>query len=193
MPRRCHAVRIHGVSQISLEWSLVQYPMVRHPVHLSIYAHLVFRFTILGIVIALFFKCMRALLNPVNRRAKVVKCGLVVHTAAMFVLVTIFIVLYTSCQRLTLINSNQSYGFWPELLPGPSDYWVGMVEYTPAYTYVLNQWLADGFLVSSVPCSVARVSNLGYSSALPMLHRLLHELLDHCLLMFDVPRLYWYV
>lgn len=155
------------------------------------------RFTILGITIALFFRCIGALLNSANHRTKAVKWGLVVHTSVMFALATTCGALYADYQRISYIDNRECPNVDGLSPPGPLAYnsltYLDTLNVTPYLLFFLNQCLADGFLVSSMPRLIVQVPNIGCSSALPLLHYLLHEPSGHCLPMFDVPHLYRYV
>lgn len=155
------------------------------------------RWAILGVAIVLFFRCIGALLNPVNHRRKAVKWGLVFYTAVMFMLATIYSTLGIVSQRISYIENREFPGINGALPPGPFGYdlltYSDVINIAPYILFLLNQWLADGFLVSSIPCSVAYVSDVCHSLALPLLHYLFHEPLGHCRPMFNVLRLCGYV
>ena len=136
---------------------------------------------------------MTALFNPANQRGRAVKWGLVVQTAVMFMLATSFSALGINSQGIYYIDDREFPGVNGVLPPGPFGYFMfaytDAVNVTPDILFLLSQWLADGFLVSALPRSAGQVFNPSSFSALPLLHYLLHEPLDHCLSMFDVPRL----
>jgi hypothetical protein len=131
------------------------------------------RFTILGIVIALFFQCMSALLNPVRPTYKGTKWGLVVHTVAMFSLLMIGATTNRSALSTSFVDDREFPGVdtvgFP---PGPLGYYF-FTELTREVTstistlgFPFNQWLADGLLVSSALNSAAQpVSDIGRSSS----------------------------
>jgi hypothetical protein len=131
-------------------------------------AHLVCSITTLGIVIVLFFQCMGALLNPVNRARGGIKWGLVAHTAAMFSFVTIYTAMTLDIQSISYIDNRDFPGdgevpsrtSWipvPHLLEGD--------QYRSQRYVPLEQLAADGLLVSSVSNPVAQVSNVGRHSS----------------------------
>ena len=108
-----------------------------------------------GIVVVLFSRCMGTLLNPVERTTGGIKWALVVHTTAMFSLVTVYSV-------ITGIPSdyieNREYPGDAGFPPGPFGH--GLSRYTDpvglftSSIFYLNQWLADGLLVGSIPDSL---------------------------------------
>lgn len=140
---------------------------------------------------------MSALLDPSNRRTTTAKWGLVIHTAVMFIVVMICSALAMDQQRISYIDKREFPGVDSVLPPGPLGYHLTLrsdaISFTPYLLFFLNQCLADGFLVSPVKCSVAQVFNICHSSALPLLHHLLHELLGHFLPMPHVYCFYGYV
>ena len=102
---------------------------------------------ILGFLVTLFFQCILALLNPVYRRGEGVKWWLVFHTLAMFSFVTVYTSMNLYIQSNSFIDHRE--------LPGAS----GPVHYqteirqtalglVPNIMFNLNNWLADGLLVS---------------------------------------------
>ena len=106
-----------------------------------------------GIVVALFFQCMATLLSPADRSRKAIRWTLVAHTIALFSFLTIpfgigfyrLSIDYTN-NREFLGNNNFS--------PGPVGY-EGLLGLKASATFSnamfpLNQWLADGLLVSPV-------------------------------------------
>ena len=97
---------------------------------------------------------MGALLNPANRRIRAVKWGLVVHTGVMFVLVTLCCALAIDYQRVSYIDNRGFPGVDGVLPSGPLGYepltYADAINFAPGLLFLLNQWLADGFLVSSM-------------------------------------------
>lgn len=102
---------------------------------------------------------MGTLLDPVNRTTRCIKWGLVTHTAAMFLFVTIFTVLAITPSSFI---DNREYPGDYETPPGPMGYKLTQhsnpLSALPGSMFYLNQWLADGLLASSVPNSVVRTS-----------------------------------
>ena len=122
---------------------------------------------ILGIIVVLFFQCMEALLNPVNRRKEGVKWGLVAYTMTMFSFVTIYTATSLQIQSTSYVDNRAFSGDGGRGAPGPLGYQTFVfskaINIVPNTMFLLNNWLADGLLVSSVSSSVARVSNVGGS------------------------------
>ena len=112
----------------------------------------------LGIVVALFFECMRVLLSPSNTIKRSVKWALIVHTLALFLVLTVAFGIDASHLFLGFIGNRQSPGndYFP---PGPLGYddLLGFTAATTVFdaTWPLNQWLDDGLLVGLVLNSVA--------------------------------------
>ena len=94
---------------------------------------------------------MGTLLDPANRTRGGVKWGLVAHTAAMFSFVSIYTAVSLDLQPISYIN-NREFPAGPLLY----QFFVSTkgVNIIPNIMYPLNQWLADGLLVSSTFISV---------------------------------------
>ena len=110
---------------------------------------------VLGALIALFFRCMVALLNPIHPKEKTIKWGLVSYTVAMFSVATVQTAMYLNRISLSYIDNREFPGLgngW--LYPGPAGYQFFMsseaLAVVPNFMFALNNWLADGFLVSSL-------------------------------------------
>ena len=123
---------------------------------------LFFLSTVLGIVVVLFFQCMGALLDPTSRTKGGIKWGLVAHTAAMFLFVTIYTAINLDLQSISYID-NQAFPGGPLLY----QLYVSAkaISLVPNVMFPLNQWLADGLLVSSMLSTVAQVSEDWASSS----------------------------
>jgi hypothetical protein len=121
------------------------------PIHLNI---LGVHSIVLGIVIALFFRCTSAFLNPANRMEGRVKWGLVTHVALMFSIVTVTTGMGLNLTPTAYIT-NREYPGDDEFPPGPIGYkfhiYATALSVTPNNLFQVNQWLADGLLVSCVP------------------------------------------
>ena len=108
---------------------------------------------ILGIVIALSFKCVAALLNPAHRRGGRVKWGLVFYTTVMFSFLTIQTAVALHGQSISYVDNREFPGIVGVVSRGP----LGYVSFAnqealnivSTSMYFVNGWLADGLLVSS--------------------------------------------
>ena len=158
----------------SLELSSVRFSMVRvghPPPHLSTRAHSV-RSVILGIIVTLFFQCMAALLKSIHLRGDGVKWGLVLYTVAMFSFVTVFTTMNFDVQSTSFID-NREFGLLDlqpaDIVYGPLMYQTKtcpkVFGFIPSLMFLLNYWLADGLLVSSLFC--AAYTHSGVQRRLP--------------------------
>ena len=106
----------------------------------------------LGIIIVLFFKCMATLFNPVYRKGEGIKWGLVSYTVAMFSVVTIGTAMGLDIQSISYIDNREFSGAKSVSDPGPYGYQLLIeteaVYIVPNLMFLLNNWLADGLLVS---------------------------------------------
>ena len=162
-----------------------------------IYLHLtvfnVFARFVLGILIVLFFQCMIGLLNSVNRRRQAVKWGLVSYTVVMFVVATVLTGMGLNLGSLSFIDNREFPGVEGVVAPGPLGYQVLInstaLRIVPSFMFLLNYWLADGLLVSSLLIlhPLAWVSNP--LPALSLLRTLRRKPLGHRLPRPHVPRL----
>jgi len=113
------------------------------------------RSVILGVVILLCFQCMAALLNPVHRKGEGIKWWLVAHTVAMFSFVTVYTAINLHIQSKSFIDKRKDQERTPTtFISGPLYYqlnirWVAL-GIIPNIMFNLNNWLADGLLVSSL-------------------------------------------
>ena len=136
--------------------------MVRRPMRPFLRAHFVCSIIILlGVDIVLFFRCMVALLIPVGSSSERIRWGLVAHTVAMFSFVTIYTVTTLDTQSISYVDNRQ--------FPGADGWSAGSLGYqffiyskaitvVPSTMFALNQWLADGLLVSYVFDPTVQVS-----------------------------------
>ena len=102
---------------------------------------------ILGMLVVLFFKCLTALFNPVNRRDDGINWGLVSYTVIMFSLATVYTATKAHILSICYID-NRNF-----LDDGPWGYHESM-SYSAIFVisraaFNLNNWSADGLLVSS--------------------------------------------
>jgi len=94
------------------------------------------------------------MLNPVNTMKRTVKWGLIAHTTAMFLLLTVPAAIGLALLSNEYINNrdfpgNDTSPPGPLGIPSPN---VLVVLYNLGFP--LSQWLADGLLVSCIPNSV---------------------------------------
>ena len=106
-----------------------------------------------GIIITLFFQCLNALLNPVNRPGTGIKWSFVAHTIAMFSFVTVIIVMCLGVLPVCYIDNREfPGGYFP--VPGPLGYYASLysnpIDIVPKVMFLLNYCLADGLLVSAI-------------------------------------------
>ena len=98
----------------------------------------------------LFFQCIAALLNPVNRRGEGIKWGLISYTMVMFSVVTVLIAVNLDVQSISFID-NREFTNPNGTLSGPLGYQSWMrsdaLRVIPNLMFLLNNWLADGLLV----------------------------------------------
>ena len=142
-----------------------------------------------GIIIVLFYRCMAALLGPVNRR-KGVEWGLVAHTLAMFSFLTTNVCMNLDLQSISYVDNREFPGV-SAMGPGPFAYQYDYLSSDPMNTvpetlFLFNTWLADGLLVWSMlgrGCFVWLIP-----PALPLPHYLFYELLGDSPSVPVVPR-----
>ena len=103
---------------------------------------------ILGIVVMLFFQYMAALLNPIHRRGKRIKWGVVSYTTLMFSVVTAFTT--SSLRSVSFIDNRKFSGVEGIAPPGPLGYQTSIDSGAPSlatgFLFLLSGWLADGLL-----------------------------------------------
>ena len=155
------------------------------------------RLFISGTLVALFFQCMAALLNPVHRRGEGIKWGLVSYTVIMFSFATVHAA-NLNIPSISLID-NPEFSSGPP--SGPAPYKNIMVTptvlgLTPNVVFALSNWLADGLLVSALFDVALSQSPRCLTPVLPLalslLHNLLHEPLGNRLPLPCVPCLCGY-
>ena len=111
---------------------------------------------------------MNALLYPAHPTPKGTRWGLVAYAVAMFSFLTIGCAINRDILSISYIDGREFTGV-EGLSPGPIGYPIFLFWDEQATSYVsylmfpINQWLADGFLVSSASISAARVSHVGHS------------------------------
>ena len=95
----------------------------------------------------LFFNCMTALFNPAYRRGEGVKWGLVIFTVIMFSLVTVYTATKDHILSICYIDNREFPHYGPWGYHEAHGYTAIFIVARAAFN--LNNWLADGFLVSS--------------------------------------------
>ena len=97
---------------------------------------------------------MAALVSPVHRRGGHIKWGLVFYTTVMFLLVTVFSALNLKIPSISYIDNRGFPGVQGVLPPRVYGYKLTIVHEAPKIISTtmstLNNWLADGLLVSSL-------------------------------------------
>ena len=123
-----------------------------HPYTACLTALTPFARFILGVLLVLFFQCIAALFNPVNRKREDIKWGLVSYTVTMFSFATILIGMSLHVESLSYIDNREIPGVEGAYPPGPTGYpssiWLKALSVTPRLMFLLNNWLADGLLAS---------------------------------------------
>ena len=117
----------------------------------------------------LFFQCVAALFNPVHRRGESIKWGLVSFTVAMFSAVSIQTAADLNIESISYIENREFPGAGGAAPPGPLGYQFNLEALTIVSNLMsnMNNWLADGLLVSSLFDTVdtRRVVNASSSSS----------------------------
>ena len=104
-------------------------------------------------MIILTSQCIAALFNPAHRKGEPIKWGLVSYTAVTFTLATVFAAINLDIQVASYIDNRAFPGVEDlQIPPGPFGYNLALVtpEVPLSAVYTLNNWLADGLLVSSM-------------------------------------------
>ena len=95
---------------------------------------------------------MTALLSPAHRGREGIKWGLVFHTVAMFLVVTVGTAMGLDILSVSYVDDREFPGIGGFIPPGPLGYrWVAssmMLGIVPNIMFFLNNWLADGLMVS---------------------------------------------
>jgi len=105
------------------------------------------------VLIVLFFKCTTALFNPVYRRGESIKWGLASYTVIMFSLVTVYTATRLHMFSISYID-NRNFRDGPYSYMGDMSF--GAIGLVYRVTFRLNNWLADGLLVSPLLDPIAR-------------------------------------
>ena len=102
----------------------------------------------LGVLIVLFFNCMAALFNPAFRRGEGIKWGVVIYTVIMFSLVTVYTATKDHILSICYIDNRDFPDGGPWGYHESNSYTAIFIIARAAFN--LNNWLADGLLVSSL-------------------------------------------
>ena len=157
-----------------------------------------FAWSVVGIILVLFFQCMTGLFNSARRGWKGIKWGIISYTVVMFSFATVFTGMNLNVESISYINNREFPGGEGVLPPGPLGYqWFirpMMRSITSNLTSLLNYWLADGLLVR--PWLLLRLSPSCMTLTTPplapsLLPGLLHEPLGHRIPLPSVPCLHW--
>jgi len=93
---------------------------------------------------------MAALLNPANRKRGGIKWGFVAYTGAMFSFATVLTGMQLDIRSISFIDNREFPGN-DVAPPGPLGYqsyiWSGVLTLIPDLMFIMNNWLADAFLV----------------------------------------------
>ena len=134
-----------------------------HPSTLA-YLRSLFGHIIPGIIIVLFIRCIRVLLDPVNRTRGGIRWPYVAHATTMFLLVTIHTGMSLHLHSISFIDNRDFPGVDKSTLTGPIGYQAlsqaDPIRVVPDVVFLLNNLLADGLLVSSASNSVTLVFNV---------------------------------
>jgi len=136
--------------------SLVSYGTrkISLPTHPLIRAHCFVCLVYLGMAVVLFFKCISALFDPTCcRGGEPIKWGLVSYVMIMFLLVTMHMAEKGHTLSISYINNCEFPDIDGVLRPGPYGYQLTInyqaIAVISKVAFNLNNWLADGLLVSS--------------------------------------------
>lgn len=106
---------------------------------------------------------MGTLFDPVRRTKEGIRWGLVAYTTAAFSFVTIFTATNLHRQSVSFID-DRKYSDYNDASPGPVAYQSAicakLVYVVPIIMFMLNNWLADGVLVSYAPNLVVQASDV---------------------------------
>ena len=112
----------------------------------------------LGMVIVVFLQCITALFDRFHRRGEPIKWGLVSYTVVMFSVATVCAGTNLHNESVSYIDNREFPGIGGVLPPGPLGYQKFVdpkaIVVVPNLMFFLNNWLADGLLVSSLFNSV---------------------------------------
>ena len=110
------------------------------------------RFIIIGITIVMFFQRLGAIFSSTNRARAGTNWGFFAYCMATFSFVTIYTAMNLNLQSISYIDNRGFLGN-DQAPPGPLGYqWLihnSGLSIVPNFMFMLNNWLADGLLVSS--------------------------------------------
>ena len=90
--------------------------------------------------------------NPIHRSGERIKWGLVSYVTVMFSLLTALTAMSSTVFSISYINNRQFTGVGGLLPPGPFGYLSSIspmaITFLPDVMAIMNNWLADGLLVS---------------------------------------------
>jgi len=93
---------------------------------------------------------MVALLNPPHRRDEGIKLWPIFYTVAMFSLVTVYTVMSLHIQSISFIDNRRDDGGYSGVIGYQAIIRRTPLGIVPNIMFNLNNWLADGLLVSSL-------------------------------------------
>jgi len=113
---------------------------------------------ILGLLILLSFQCMAALLKPAHRGEEGIKQWPIFYTMAMFSFVTVYTAANLYILSISFIDHRKNNYIYEDhgfiRISGPLGYQMAIhgtiLGLVPNIMFNLNNWLADGLLVSSL-------------------------------------------
>ena len=124
--------------------------------------------SILGIVVTLFFHCMAALFDPVNRRREGIRWWLVSYTTVLFLFTTVFTGMHLNILPISYIDNREFPGV-EGVPPGPFGYqwsiYSNALSIIPNLIFLLNNWSADGLLVSHLIGAAFTRSGVDFGSS----------------------------
>ena len=109
---------------------------------------------VLGFIVVLFFQCIAALFDPIHRRGEPVRWGFVSYTVVIFSFVTVQTAVNLDIISNSFIDNREFSDSEGVLPPGPIGYEFFIspeaISIVTIIIFTLNNWLADGLLVSSL-------------------------------------------
>jgi hypothetical protein len=119
-------------------------------------------------VIVLFFQCIDALLDPINRTRGGVRWLLVIHTVVTFSFLTVHTAMNLDISTIAYVDNREYPGSGGSPV-GPLGYmyrsYANAFGIVSTFMFLFNNWLADGLMVGSVPNSISQVPIIGCPSS----------------------------